>query len=160
MQAPSTRAFRDALGCFATGVTIAATLARDGRPEGLTINSFASVSLDPPLVLFSLDRKARCLDSFQLAHGFAISVLRDDQVELSRAFAARGGPDWNAVAWSRWGQGSPVLRDALAALDCQVHARYDGGDHVILVGKVIKLQHGEGQPLLFYRGRYRRVDGT
>lgn len=149
------RAFRDALGCFATGVAIITARRADGEPEGITVNSFASVSLDPPLVLFSLDRKARCADCMLSADHYAVHVLSADQAELSRAFATKGGVPWEQFDWHAGMTGCPILPGALATLECAVHARHDGGDHVILVGKVLSLRHGEGDPLLYFRGRYR-----
>ncbi|MCW5750382.1 MAG: flavin reductase family protein [Alphaproteobacteria bacterium] len=149
------RAFRDALGCFATGVAIITTRHADGQPEGVTVNSFASVSLDPPLVLFSLDRKARCFDCLHVAEHYAVHVLRADQADLSSAFATKGGVPWERIAWSPGMTGCPILPGALATLECAVHARHDGGDHVILVGRVLNLRCADGDPLLYFRGRYR-----
>jgi len=151
------RAFRDTLGCFATGVAIVTTRRADGSPEGLTVNSFASVSLDPPLVLFSLDRKGRCADCFDRASHFAVHILDDRQSALSRDFATRGGTDWSRVAWSAGIGGVPLLDGDLATLQCEMHARYNGGDHTILVGRVLDLHRADGEPLLYYRGRYRSI---
>jgi len=148
------RAFRDAMGCFATGVCLATSKAGDGSPVGLTVNSFTSVSLDPPLVLFCLDKAADCLDVFTTASGFAITVLAADQQELSVRFA--GHPDrWAGVATEIWESGAPVVTGGLAAMDCARHAVHDAGDHVILVGRVLRLHsRPEGAPLLYFRGGY------
>lgn len=152
------RRFRDVLGCFATGVAIVTTRRQDGAPEGLTVNSFTSVSLDPPLVLFSLDRRSRCAGPFREATHVAIHILAHGQTALSRAFAARGGVDWTAMAWRSGIGGCPLLAGELATLQCAAHARHDGGDHEIHVVRVLSLQHaGEGDPLLYFRGRYRDI---
>jgi flavin reductase (DIM6/NTAB) family NADH-FMN oxidoreductase RutF len=151
------RRFRDALGCFATGVAIVTTRRADGAPEGLTVNSFTSVSLDPPLVLFNLDRQGRCAGSFRSATHFAVHILGNRQSALSKAFAARGGADWSRVAWTAGVGGAPILPGDLATLQCAVHARHDGGDHEILVGRVLALRHSNGDPLLYFRGRYHTI---
>lgn len=151
------RTFRDALGCFATGVAIVTTLRADGSPEGLTVNSFASVSLEPPLVLFSLDRKGRCAASFESASHFAVHVLGNRQSALSRTFAVRGGTDWSRIDWTSGIGGCPLLPGDLATLECAVHARHDGGDHMIVIGRVLALRHSDGDPLLYFRGRYRHI---
>ena len=152
-----TRALRDTLGCFATGVAIVTTRCADGRPEGLTVNSFASVSLEPPLVLFSFDRKGRCADCLVGATHFAIHFLGSQHAALSRAFSAKGGADWGGIDWTEGAGSSPVLSYDLATLQCETHARHDGGDHMIMVGRVVSLSHSERDPLLFFRGRYHNI---
>lgn len=153
------RAFRDALGCFATGVTVVTSVTPQGELLGITANSFNSVSLDPPLVLFSLDRSAYSLKAFQESGCFAINVLREDQVALSSNFARPLSDKWHGVAYELWDTGSPILKDALASFECRTHSVYDGGDHLIFVGRVLRLRsQTEGQPLLFFRGAYRRID--
>ncbi|MGF1608012.1 MAG: flavin reductase family protein [Kiloniellales bacterium] len=147
--------FRKGLGCFATGVTIVTTRSRLGEPVGLTVNSFNSVSLDPPLVLFSLGRHTFSLPVFLSTDHFAVNVLRDDQLALSNRFA-RANPDkWNGVAYETWDSGCPILPDALASFECHVRYTHDGGDHVIFVGEVTRMAcDPTGEPLLFYGGRY------
>jgi flavin reductase (DIM6/NTAB) family NADH-FMN oxidoreductase RutF len=151
------RAFRDTLGCFATGVVVVTTRTADGRPEGLTVNSFASVSLDPPLVLFSVDRKGRCAECFAESAHFAVHVLGAAQRELSRTFSRSGGVDWSRIAWTPAADGSPLLDGEIATLQCSVHAVHEGGDHLIVVGRVLRLQHAPGDPLLYFRGKYRTM---
>jgi flavin reductase (DIM6/NTAB) family NADH-FMN oxidoreductase RutF len=152
------RRFRDVLGCFATGVAIVTTRRADGAPEGLTVNSFSSVSLDPPLVLFSLDRRSRCGEVFREATHFAIHILAHGQTALSRAFAVRGGADWSAIEWRAGIGGCPLLPGELATLQAEAHARYEGGDHEIHVVRVLAVHHStEGEPLLYFRGRYRDI---
>lgn len=150
------RAFRDALGCFATGVCVASTRDAAGLPIGVTVNSFTSVSLDPPLVLFCLDRAADSLSAFLAADGFAISVLAADQRGVSANFAQRPTADrWAGLAAETLATGAPLIPGALAALDCRRHAVHDGGDHVILVGRVVALRsRADGRPLLYVRGAY------
>jgi flavin reductase (DIM6/NTAB) family NADH-FMN oxidoreductase RutF len=152
----SDREFRDALGCFATGVAIA-TAEVEGTLLGTTISSFNSVSLSPPLVLFSLARSAFGLALWRKATGFGITLLGDDQSDLSTRFARGGTDKWSAVTPRRGAGGLPLIPGGLASFACETYARYDGGDHEILVGRVVSLQTASGEPLLFHRGRYRRI---
>jgi flavin reductase (DIM6/NTAB) family NADH-FMN oxidoreductase RutF len=153
------RAFRNALGCFATGVTVVTTVTDAGEPVGLTANSFSSVSLDPPLILFCLDRASHNLDAFRAAGRFAVNVLGDDQRDLSVRFSTTIDDRWDGVAWERWETGAPVLNGCLAALDCETEAIHEGGDHVIIVGRVQRLAATtDGKPLLYFRGNYATVD--
>jgi flavin reductase (DIM6/NTAB) family NADH-FMN oxidoreductase RutF len=153
------RAFRNALGCFATGVTVVTTVTDAGDPVGLTANSFSSVSLDPPLVLFCLDRASQNLDAFRVSGRFAVNVLGDDQRDLSVRFSTTIGDRWDGVAWERWETGAPVLNGCLATLDCETEAIHEGGDHVIIVGRVKRLASVvDGKPLLYFRGDYATVD--
>jgi flavin reductase (DIM6/NTAB) family NADH-FMN oxidoreductase RutF len=152
------RDYRNALGNFATGVTIVTAKSRSGEPLGITANSFNSVSLDPPLVLFSLDRKAYSLRSFEEAGNFAINVLRDDQQEISRLFARAMTDKWQGLEFDTWVSGAPVLKHALAVFDCRTHAVHDGGDHLIFIGRVLRFAHDpDGRPLLYFRGNYGQV---
>jgi flavin reductase (DIM6/NTAB) family NADH-FMN oxidoreductase RutF len=152
------RAFRNALGCFATGVTVVTTVTDAGEPVGLTANSFSSVSLDPPLVLFCLDRASHNLDAFRAAGRFAVNVLGEDQRDLSVRFSTTIGDRWDGVVWERWETGAPVLNGCLAALDCETEAIHEGGDHVIIVGRVQRLAATtDGKPLLYFRGNYATV---
>jgi flavin reductase (DIM6/NTAB) family NADH-FMN oxidoreductase RutF len=152
-------AFRKALGCFATGVTIITTTDAANQPVGITANSFTSLSLDPPLVLFCLDRKSASFAAFHKNRHFAVNILRDSQQELSRTFA-RSVPDkWTGVPFETWDTGCPILPDSLAALECDVDEIIEGGDHVILIGKVrrIRMEEGDCQPLVYFRGKYAGV---
>ncbi|MDR3517802.1 MAG: flavin reductase family protein [Azospirillaceae bacterium] len=147
--------FRQAAGCFATGIAIVTTLAADGSRVGLTVNSFASLSLDPPLVLFSIARTAQSFDAFAGARGFVVNVLSADQQELSNRFAGTRDDRWAGLATAIWDTGAPVIPGCLAVLECDSHARLDGGDHVIEVGRVRKLSfESRGRPLLYFRGSY------
>jgi flavin reductase (DIM6/NTAB) family NADH-FMN oxidoreductase RutF len=152
------REFRNALGNFATGVTIVTARSRTGEPLGLTANSFNSVSLDPPLVLFSLNRQSYSLKSFEEAGNFAINVLRDDQQDISQVFAQAVTDKWQGLAFETWESGAPIFSRALAVFDCATHAVHDGGDHLIFVGRVLRFMHDpDGRPLLYFRGNYGKV---
>ncbi|NQW11528.1 MAG: flavin reductase family protein [Alphaproteobacteria bacterium] len=151
-------AFRAVLGRYATGVTVVTTRDADGTPYGLTVNSFTSVSLDPPLVLFCLDRAAGSFAAFESAQGFAVNILRADQSGISSRFADPAAKRFADEPIETWGSGAPILSEALAALDCTVHARHDGGDHVILIGRVLDLQlRTHDDPLLYWCGAYRQL---
>ena len=150
------RALRNTLGCFATGVTVvtALTVARD--PVGITVNSFNSVSLDPPLILFSVDRAGSSFATFRDAAHYVVNVLGEGQRDLSQRFAKPVPDKWNGVPHATWSSGAPVLEGCLANLECAREAVHEGGDHIILIGRVLKLTHAEGgRPLLYYRGAYR-----
>ncbi|MEQ8818108.1 MAG: flavin reductase family protein [Thalassobaculum sp.] len=148
--------FRAVLGRYATGVTIVTTRGADSRPTGLTVNSFTSVSLDPPLVLFCLDRAAGSGPAFAAADCFAVNILAAGQAQKSARFADPVAARFVDDGVTTWETGAPILSDALAALDCRVHARHDGGDHVILVGRVLRAQVMRDEaPLLYWRGDYR-----
>src|SRR6266446_4073088 len=154
------REFRDALGWFATGVTVITTRSKEGDLVGFTANSFTSVSLDPPLVLFSLNRGAQSLPIFEGCAHFAVNILAEHQAELSSRFATASHDKWEGVAVETWENGCPILADALANFECAVHAVHDGGDHRIFLGRVLRMQaRGAGKPLLFSRGAYRLLGG-
>lgn len=160
MTAPAALRLREALGCFVTGVTVITTRDGAGEPHGLTANSFSSVSLEPPLVLFSLARTADCFAAFESANTFAVNVLRADQEKLSGRFATKDADKWSGVAWRSGYGGCPLLDMAIAAFECRVAARHEGGDHIIYVGEVAGFSHQpEGEPLVFFRGRYAAVTG-
>lgn len=152
------RSLRDALGCFATGVTVVATLSSDGVPLGMTMNSFSSVSLDPPLILFSLDRGSQYFDEFMAAKHFSVNVLSGAQQALSNQFAMRGRDPVDPEDFDTWDTGCPILKGALAVLECEVEQKLEGGDHIIFLCRVLKASHtDEGAPLLFHRGAYLKV---
>lgn len=149
------RDFRTALGHFATGVTIITACSSNGSLLGVTANSFNSVSLDPPLVLFSLERRTYSLPAFEAAGAFAVNVLAESQIGLSQNFARPHGDKWGGIAFERWTTGSPILSDCLAAFDCRTHAVHDGGDHRIFIGEVLRFEaKSEGNPLIYFRGSY------
>lgn len=147
------KAFRRALGNFPTGVTIITTAGVDA-PAGVTANSFASVSLDPPLVLWSIGHTSRSHATFQESATFAINILADDQVSVSQAFAGASEDKFSLVDWHKGRTGSPLIDNALAYFDCVCEARHQGGDHTIMIGRVVDFGRAEGSPLSFSQGRY------
>ena len=150
------RDFRSALGCFPTGVCLITTVAAGGRRVGLTANSFSSVSLDPPMVLWSLARTAASAPVFRDAEHFAINALAAGDAEVSSHFA-KPGDDKFAPFGERFHEGVaglPLLKGALATFECHTRHRYYGGDHVIVIGMVERYAHADGAPLVFHRGRY------
>lgn len=147
--------FRRALGQFPTGVTIITTLDSKGEAIGVTASSFNSVSIDPPLLLWSVDKSAFSAPIFSNAKNFAINVLAKEQVDLSNRFASRGEDKFNGVAWSAGEGGSPLLENCAAQFECKTWQVYEGGDHLIIVGEVTNYNHNEsGAPLVFARGSY------
>lgn len=154
--AAAQRRLRTALGRFATGVTIVTTRESDGAPVGMTVNSFASVSLEPPLVLWSAARSSLRYAHFAEAEAFAIYVLADDQKTLAERFA-RQGHGFDGLGYSLNERGVPVLDHALARFECDTEARHDGGDHTIIIGRVTRFESVEqGAPLVFAHGSYGR----
>ena len=132
------RTLRDALGCFATGVTVVTCLDGEGNPAGLTVNSFTSVSLDPPLLLVCLYKQAASAAALTEASHFAINVLQTGQQPASIRFSTRDQDRFGATPWSAGEAGAPILGDSLGVFECERFAVYDGGDHHILVGEVVK----------------------
>jgi flavin reductase (DIM6/NTAB) family NADH-FMN oxidoreductase RutF len=149
-------AFRRALGCFATGVTVVTARDAGGRNRGITINSLSSVSLEPPLVLFCLDRETPSFACFLETPRFAVNVLQASQLALSVRFATAAADKWDGVGFDLWPGDVPVLRDCLATLACRREAVHEGGDHVIIVGRVERLAVAEGgEPLIYFQSSYR-----
>jgi flavin reductase (DIM6/NTAB) family NADH-FMN oxidoreductase RutF len=156
------RAFRDTLGCFATGVTVITALTpngeKNGVPVGLTISSFNSVSLDPPLILWSLSADSPILEAFRGATHYAINVLAAEQQEISDNFAARTGDRFAGVSTHIGAHGLPLIDGCCAYFECANEAQYPGGDHLIFVGRVEHFVQGEPvSPLIFHGGRYREL---
>ena len=157
MDAFSPREFRDALGRFVTGVTVVTTRAETG-PLGMTVNSFASLSLDPPLVLWSPARKSSRFPAFEAASHFAVHVLARDQQAMAMHFAQSGDmpPAYGALPGLG---GAPILEGCAARFECRHAARFDGGDHLICVGEVLRLTASDAEPLVYHRGAYRGLAG-
>lgn len=147
------KAFRRCLGQFATGVTIVTTTL-DGAPVGVTANSYSSVSLEPPMVLWSIADTSRSVPAFMASDRFAISVLGADQVEISNRFAKSIDDKFEGVAWSAGLGGVPLIDGALARIECTVRDRIRQGDHTIIVGEVERYAVSGGAPLLFVQGQY------
>lgn len=154
MSKPDAREFRSALGKFATGVTIVTTSAEDGSPVGVTANSFNSVSLDPPMVLWSLSRASRSLAAFTQGGEFAVHVLSAHQEDLSARFASKTEDKFGGIAFERSPGGAPLLPGCVARFCCSTAYQYEAGDHIIFVGEVKDYEHDAGPPLLFHGGRY------
>ncbi|WP_448681195.1 flavin reductase [Pseudomonas nicosulfuronedens] len=148
------RALRDAFGSFATGVTIVTTAGPDGMDIGLTANSFSSVSLDPPMVLWSLARTSLNMDAFRNSGHFAVHILSADQEALSSRFASKGIDRFEGLALERGPEGIPLLPDCMARFTCRLAYQYEGGDHVIFVGEIVDFGHSARKPLVFHGGRY------
>lgn len=157
MQAFSERGLRNALGRFATGVTVVTTRT-DGGPLGITANSFASLSLDPALVLWSPARKSSRFPAFERAPFFAIHVLSAGQRALAERFA-RTGDDFAGIACAEGREGTPLIEGCAARFECRHAAGHDGGDHLIVVGEVLGFAENELAPLLYYRGGYAALAG-
>lgn len=145
---------RNCLGAFATGVTVIACQDQDGALQGVTANSFSSVSLTPPLVLWSIDKSSDTLEAFLQAEHFSISVLTAQQQGLSNHFAQSKPELFDQVALASSHTGAPVLADAHASLECGTYAIHEAGDHHIILGEVLHLSVTDAQPLIFYRGAY------
>lgn len=147
------RQLRHALGRFPTGVTVITTTA-NGKREGLTANSFSALSLDPPLVLWSLVRKSGSLPGFLASGHFAINILAADQSALSHRFATPNSDKFAGLTVEQGLGDSPLLADSLASFECATERTLDGGDHVLFVGRVLRLRYRDGDPLIFSAGQY------
>ena len=154
------RDFRNALGSYATGVTIITAADADGKPVGLTCNSFTSVSLNPPLVLWSLVIYSQSMSAFQSASHFAVNVLGASQQDLAAKFAVSSADKFAGVKWTPGLGGAPILADSVANFQCRAADRYYGGDHVIFLGAVEAYAYNRQEPLLFARGGYGRFTQT
>jgi len=149
------RALRSCFGRFATGVTVVTTRGLDGRPVGLTANSFASVSLEPPLLSWNLSKRSPSRAVFEQAEWFAINVLASDQLALSQRFATPAEDKFAGLMWREGIGGVPLLEGCIARFECSAAHRFEAGDHVIFVGQIVEFGHHEdADPLLFFAGRY------
>lgn len=151
------QAFRDCLGQFATGVTVVTCSAADGHPCGITANSFSSVSLQPPLVVWNIAKSSNSLRAYLQAQHFAVHILKAEQKALSIHFARTDHTLFKDIEYSRTNTGVPVLHDYLAVLECSTHQIHDCGDHHIVVGHVDRFQVEGTEPLLFFGGDYRSL---
>ncbi len=158
--ADSQRRFRNTLAMFATGVAVITAPREAGVPVGITVASFNAVSLDPPLVLFSVDRRCLSLADLCNAPRYAVNVLADSQQDVSNRFAKANSGKWDGIdLMDRSSQSHVLLPDALATFECDAYAQHDGGDHVIFVGRVVNHQaRHEGRPLIFFGGKYRALE--
>jgi len=152
------RTLRDAMGCFATGITIVTALDAAGAPVGLTANSFTSVSLDPPLLLVCIANTAGTAPALREAHHFGVNVLQIGQQPTSNRFAAKGEDRFAGQPWAPGQTGVPLLGSSLVSFECQRESLHEAGDHFILVGRVVRAQfEPHRDPLLYFRGKYRRL---
>lgn len=153
------RLLRNVYGRFATGVCVVTANDTEQKPFGMTVNSFSSVSLEPPLILWSIQNDSECFTLFDKADAFAVNILRKDQEELSRYYATKYQHHLQEQVYTLGEAGQPLLKNTLAAIECKVWANYPGGDHTIIVGEVKNVvDNGETQePLLFYSGGYARI---
>jgi len=150
--------FRRALGCFASGVTIVTTL-QEGKPAGTTVSAFSALSLDPPLVLVSMARSSNTLSAIREAGFFGVNILSAEQTEIARKFASsKGGPKFDGMDWRKEVSGAPLFAENSSTIDCELETIHDGGDHEILVGRVLFVScAGEPEPLLYYRSAFREL---
>ena len=152
------RTFRDVLGLFASGVTVVTSIS-DGTPVGMTCQSFSSVSLEPPLVMFCPARTSRAWPTMQRAGFFCVNFLAADQAEISQAMATKGTDKYDGIAWRPATTGAPLLEGVIGVVDCTVQSVHEAGDHYVVLGRVRELGFGEAdrKPLLYYRGGYDTV---
>jgi flavin reductase (DIM6/NTAB) family NADH-FMN oxidoreductase RutF len=153
-RALSERQFRDALAQFATGVTVICARRADGRYVGFTANSFNSVSLDPPLVVWSLNRAAENLEAFQAAERYAINVLASDQIELAHRFSRPHADRFAGVPFRLGAADAPLIEGCIAWFECRHHAQHRAGDHLLFIGEVETCERRDGVGLVFHHGRY------
>lgn len=151
---PDPQDLRRALAQFATGVTVVTTRDAAGTPVGMTANSFASVSLTPPLVLWSLARSAASFEAFSAARGFRVHVLASDQMDIAKRFATRGADKFAIGEWTHEAQTPPQLAGCVAWFECVTRSRHDEGDHVIFVGRIESMGVPGGVPLIFHDSRF------
>lgn len=149
--------FRDVLSQYPSGVTIVTARDSGGEPRGFTANAFCSVSLDPPLVCVCLARSARCHPVFASKDSFVVNFLRPEHIELANVFAGKSADKFAHGAFSSNGPGTIAVENALAVLVCSVHARYEAGDHTMLIGEVRSAEFSSGEPLVFHGRRFRRL---
>lgn len=149
--------FRRLLGTFAAGVTVVTTRGPGRRPYGLTATAFTSVSLDPPLVLVCIDRKAESHPHLAPGGVFAVNFLARDQQDVSQRFAVSGGDKFAAIDWTSGRLGAPILGGTIGHVECRIAHAYDGGDHTIFVGQIESGDATDGEPLLYFRGAYRGI---
>jgi flavin reductase (DIM6/NTAB) family NADH-FMN oxidoreductase RutF len=151
--------FRATMSLYPTGVCVVSAQVDDQAPFGITVNSFTSLSLEPPLVMWNLQKTSDKYKEWRDAEYFAVNMLRADQEHLSQTFSMRGQSAIDETLLHRGGSGCPILSDCLATLECKVHARYEEGDHVVVIGEVLNVKSDpESDPLTFHKGTYGTVD--
>jgi flavin reductase (DIM6/NTAB) family NADH-FMN oxidoreductase RutF len=150
---------RKVMGLFATGVTVITTRDQQGKPYGLTANAVTSLSLEPPLLLICVDRKAETYPHFFDSKIFVLNILAENQEDISRRFATTGGDKFAGLGCHLGRLGTPILDGTLGHIECRITETLEGGDHVIHIGEVQEAEAREGRPLLFFRGKYRQLVG-
>jgi flavin reductase (DIM6/NTAB) family NADH-FMN oxidoreductase RutF len=151
---------RRVMGHFATGVTIITTKDSSGTPFGLTANAFLSLSLDPPLVLISVDKGAQCYSCFVPQNGFTVNFLSENQEEISRRFATKGVDKFAGLQWRLGENGAAILDGGLGYVECRITQCHDGGDHTIVIGEIVNASATGDRPLLFFKGRYQKLPAS
>jgi flavin reductase (DIM6/NTAB) family NADH-FMN oxidoreductase RutF len=147
--------FRKTLGTFATGITVVTAMHENSVPVGITVNSFTSVSLDPPLILWCLDNEAESYKVFANCKNFAIHILHQEQEAISQTFATKGSDKFSGLEWETGELGSPILKDCASYFQCETETSYEGGDHIILLGRVKAVQtNADKQPLIYHASNY------
>ena len=154
------RSLRQALGCFATGVAVITTLGDWDAPVGLTVNSFSSVSLDPPLILWSLSHNAPSFGAFQRHDGFAVNIMSADAKDLVERFARPSPDKFRGVAWTSGFLGVPLLDSVVATFECRTENRIPKGDHEIYIGRIERYSRTDRSPLIFHGGRFTTLGDT
>lgn len=150
--------FRSVLGRFASGVTVVTAVDRRGRDVGMTVSAFASLSLEPPLVLMCIDHSASAYVALSKATHFIANILSSDQEEIARRFAETNTNRFDGIGYERGQNGAVILLDVLGYVECEVAERHEAGDHDIIVGAVEAAMYDEGRPLLYYRGGYAQLE--
>ncbi len=146
--------FKEALGNYPTGVTIVTTMNEEGIPFGLTVNSFASVSLDPALILWSIDHSSLSLEAFTKGKKFAVHILAADQVETAKIFAFSKDEKFSQCSWQKSDYGLPIVKGAFSVFQCEVYQKVKAGDHTILIGKVLDIEIEDRDPMLYHRRKF------
>lgn len=154
------RLFRNAMACFASGVTVVTAVAPDARPVGVTVSAFSSLSMDPPMILVCLDHHTSALDVYQTGP-FAVNILDEHQKDISIRFATRDGDRWASTAHRPGQNGCPIIDGCLASVECDVHCVYEGGDHKIIVGRVTHVAYSAGGgALAYFRSTYASLNSS
>lgn len=149
--------YRKTCSLFATGITVIATVDAEGRPHGMTVNSFSSVSLDPPLVLVCIDLKNAMLGHFLTTAWFSVNILNEDQQEVSRRFSSAAQKRFEGMEWTPGESGAPLLPGSLAQMECLLTKTFEAGDHAVLIGEVRRAACREGAPLVYFGSAYRAL---
>ncbi|MBM4261037.1 MAG: flavin reductase family protein [Deltaproteobacteria bacterium] len=148
---------RRVMGHFATGVTVITTKDQGGAPQGLTANAFMSLSLNPPLVIISVDKGATCYNCFEKGNGYTVNFLSEDQEDISKRFATKGIDKFAGLNWHEGQNGAAIIDGVLGHVECRITQSYDGGDHTIVVGEILNVAATGERPLLFFRGKYQKL---